>query len=127
MTTVTEMLFDAGFHLCGSRALDLHTIRSDWDFVGADGQGTRSFLEDLGFKDITLKPKALDCNTLKIYERGGLTVLVQVVLVRDLPARLRVLQAMKDSPELAALDRNLRKQPGRISLINTLYRLTGIK
>lgn len=124
----TMILSRPDFHLVGSRAIGNNTFDSDWDYVAAYADKTLpAKLKAMGFTILLDKDDAhryRDSNTAEVWENQKQNI--QVALVLDVQAKLRITKALKFNPKLAAYDKGLKGTVDRVYLWNAFYAMAGL-
>lgn len=134
-TATTMILPLPDFILVGSRAVGNHTPDSDWDYVAAYADKTLpAKLKAMGFTILLDKDdvhrykddvhRYRDSNTAEVWENQKQNI--QVALVLDVQAKLRITKALEFNPKLAAYDKDLKGTVDRVYLWNAFYVMAGL-
>lgn len=117
---------ELGFYLCGSRAIGNAREDSDYDYVTLDRRDVHRYLRRQGLE--RMKPHWLDCITNSVYRGKDIDgCQIDVAVVTDVDAKLRVVGIMKERPILQAVDLYLKSKGGlsRLNFWDALYRIAG--
>lgn len=124
---------DPLFQLVGSRYVRNHDPNSDWDYVAPNNELARQKLVAMGFVPYRRNKdegrRYLDINTVQIWIKRSWrdrSKLVQVALVRDVEAKLRITEVLRLNPGLAAYDKSLKGTAERVALWDSFYTMVGI-
>ncbi len=116
-------------YMVGSRLLGTNRPDSDYDYAMEYDGYSHDFLEGVGFKEI-LHYEAnfglTDIGTVSVMAAEIVGQKVQVKLVRDLKATLRIMEALARNKPLRDHDAGLKGTPERVYLWNSFYTMAGV-